>query len=92
MAAKSYGTAVKSKQLTRYLGEVWVYTLSRVYKKGKFNTKHVVISSPKPISGKKVVNIWSSDENGKMDTTTPINMMVGGTIEEALEQIGYKLG
>lgn len=90
MANKSYGKSRKIKALDRYTGEVGVYDLSRKLKKGKISADFLLISKPKPVSGKPITTIWASDEFGT-PIGQPLYNFKGMEVKEILLELGYKL-
>jgi hypothetical protein len=85
---KQKSTATKVKDLTRYNGEVSVYQLSKAIKK---DIKFVVVARNKPRYGSNWINIWASDEEGVVKNNLPIKSLGDISIEEALNELGYKL-
>lgn len=83
--------ATKIKDLTQYLGNVGAYELSKMLKNGKKSYKYIVVAQPKQVSGKPETTIFGSDEDGKISSSTPLFSFKNKSVEESLDEIGYKL-
>lgn len=81
-------TATKVKDLPNYYGDVAVYELSKAYKR---DIKHVVLSKAKPFHGSNWINVWASDENGRISDNKPLVSLGNLTISAAFDKLGYKL-
>lgn len=89
MANKS--TVKYIKPLTNYRGDVALYQLSKLYKKGKNSYKHVIVHAGGGLSGKGKVVVWLADEKGTIAGNLPILTYTGKGIKEAFEKLGYSL-
>lgn len=79
-------TATRIKRLTQYVGDVWVFELSKALTKGK---KFLVVSNAKPRTGNYNITMWYSDENGKITNNKPIKQFKVKTVDEAFKELGY---
>lgn len=89
--AKTLGKATKIMQLTRYIGDVAVYELSKYLTVGKEKYKHVVVSQAQTVSGGDLVNVWPSDEKGLFTQLKPLKSNKNSNIAATLLELGYKL-
>lgn len=80
--------AKRIKQLTQYVGEVWVFELSKAITRGK---KFLVVSNSKRRTGDKNITMWFSDEDGKILDNLPYKQLKAPSIEEALASVGYQV-
>jgi len=92
MPRKTFGKALKIKTLNRYVGTNAVYALSRPIKKDKESHKFLFVVDAKAVSGGTEIIVWLSDEHGVVADFLPIKRYKNISIEEALLDLGYKIG
>ena len=84
-------TAKRIKDLPNYLGDVALYELSKGIKEGKVNHKLIILAKHKPRSGSANTSVWFAGSDGKMLTTKAFKSFTSTDLEDAFDQLGYRL-
>ena len=84
-------TAKRIKDLNNYSGDVGLFELSKLIKKGALSSKYVVVARFKPRSGVKNTTVWFSNEKGDIVSIDPLSEGASKDMVDALDQFGYKL-